>query len=396
MRIGFDVAKVFGPRDGIASYTTNLLDALAARLEYGGGGFSLHLYAAGLEAEPTAWDRVLGHLPASAVRHPGRHPGEDDLDVFHTTSFTDPGFFDGPVLFTVHDLTFLTHPQYHRTINRAHCMRATLRAVSQDATLLVDSQATAAEVERWFRVAPERMRVVYPAASPVFVALGANELAAARRRLAERFGVDGPFVLSVGSLEPRKNIGRLVEAYSGLDAELLSNTPLVLVGDGGWKEEAVYAGVWPDFVRRLGAVGEKDLVALYNAASVVAYPSLVEGFGLPVVEAMACGTPVLTSNVSSLAEVGGDAALCVDPLDVVALRGGLEALLGDGSLRRRCRDAGFIRAAQFSWQTAADKVIEIYGDVASGAVGPGRREGGDDGGRRQRRTMRQVPEASEA
>ena len=365
MRIGFDVAKVFGPRDGIASYTTSLLDVLAARAE-SSGEFSLHLYAGNGDVEPEGWERALGHLPGSAVRRPGRHPNRDDLDLFHTTSFTDTGFFRGPVLFTVHDLTFLTHPEYHQSVNRAHCLRSTLRALWQGATLAVDSQATADEVRRWFHVPPERMQVVYPAASSVFVLLDGVELAAAKRRLADRFGLDGPFVLSVGTLEPRKNVARLIEAYSGIDPELRRSTPLVLVGDGGWKQQAAFAGEWPDFVRRLGKVDERDLVALYNAATVVAYPSLVEGFGLPVVEAMACGTPVLTSNVSSLVEVGGDAAVSVDPFDAAAIRGGLEALLRDPSLRRRCREAGFRHAAGFSWQKAADQVIGIYRELAGG------------------------------
>ena len=366
MRIGFDVAKVFGPRDGIASYTASLLEVLAARARRS-GEFSLHLYAGDVEAGPREWERALGHLPASAIPHPGRRPDRDDLDLFHTTSFTDTGFFDGPVLFTVHDLTFLTHPEHHRSINRAHCLRSTLRAVWQDATLAVDSRATADEVRRWFVVSPERMRVVYPAASPVFAALESAELAAGELRLADRFGLDRPFVLTVGTLEPRKNVARLIEAYAGLDPERRRGAPLVLVGDGGWKQEAVFAGEWPDFVRRLGRVEEPDLVALYNAASAVAYPSLVEGFGLPVVEAMACGAPVLTSNVSSLAEVAGDAAVCVDPFDVAAIRGGLEALLGDPSLRRRCREAGFRRAAGFSWEKTADQVIGIYRERAAAA-----------------------------
>ncbi len=365
MRVGFDVAKVFGPRDGIASYTASLLDVLAARAE-SGGEFSLHLYAGDADVEPEDWERALGHLPGSAVRHPGRHPDRDDLDLFHTTSFTDTGFFDGPVLFTVHDLTFLTHPECHQSVNRAHCLRSTLRAVWQDATLAVDSRATADEVRRWFHAAPERIQVVYPAASSAFAALDGAQLAAAKRRLADRFGLDGPFVLSVGTLEPRKNIARLIEAYSGLDPALRKGTPLVLVGDGGWKQAATFAGKWPEYMRRLGKVDERDLVALYNAASVVAYPSLVEGFGLPVVEAMACGTPVLTSNVSSLVEVGGDAAVCVDPFDAGAIRGGLQALLGDPSLRRRCREAGFQHAAGFSWRKAADQVIGIYRELAGG------------------------------
>ena len=366
MRIGFDVAKVFGPRDGIASYTTSLLDVLADSAQ-SAGGFSLHLYAGDVDTEPEDWERTLGHLPGSAVLHPGRHPDQDDLDLFHTTSFTDTGFFDGPVVFTVHDLTFLTHPEYHRPVNRAHCLRSTLRAVWQDAMLAVDSQATADEVRRWFHVPAERMQVVYPAPSPVFVALEGEDLAAAKRRLADRFGIEGPFVLSVGTLEPRKNVARLIEAYSGLEPDLQGSTPLVLVGDGGWKQQVVFTADWPESVRRLGKVDERELVALYNAASVVAYPSLVEGFGLPVVEAMACGTPVLTSNVSSLVEVGGDAAVCVDPLDVSAIRRGLESLLLDGSLRRRCREAGFRHAARFSWRRAADQVIAIYGEMARAA-----------------------------
>lgn len=366
MRVGFDVAKVFGPRDGIASYTTSLLEVLAARAE-SSGEFSLHLYAGDVDAGPGDWEQALGHLPASAMRHPSRHPDRDDLDLFHTTSFTDTGFFDGPVLFTVHDLTFLTHPEYHRSVNRAHCLRATLRAIWQDAILAVDSQATADEVRRWFHVPSERMQVVYPAPASVFVALEDGELAAAKRRLADRFGLESPFVLSVGTLEPRKNVARLIEAYLGLDQALRSDTSLVLVGDGGWKQQEVFTAERPESVRRLGKVEERDLVALYNAASVVAYPSLVEGFGLPVVEAMACGTPVLTSNVSSLVEVGGDAAVCVDPLDVPAIRGGLESLLGDPSLRRRCREAGFRHAAGFSWHTAADQVIAIYREMARAA-----------------------------
>ena len=174
-------------------------------------------------------------------------------------------------------------------------------------------------------------------------------------------------MLAVGSFEPRKNLSRLVEAYGGLDPTLRSGVPLVLAGGGGWKRDEVFAGAWPDFVRHLGAVEEEDLVALYNVATVVAYVSLVEGFGLPVVEAMACETPVLTSNTSSLAEVGADAALCVDPLDVAAIRGGLAALLGDPSLRRRYRQAGIERAAEFSWRTTAEQVIDIYCEAVAAA-----------------------------
>ena len=368
MRVGFDVSKLFGPRDGVARYTASLLEAIAELAEERNGTPALVLYPLDAEVDAEAWRKLLARLPASVRSGRGRWPRRRDVDLFHVPSFTDPGRFDGRVVFTIHDLTFLTHPHYHLADNRNHCLLGTVRAMACGATILAVSHATAEEVRRWFVLPEERLRVVYEAASSVFVALEGAALEAARRRLAERFGLDGPFVLSVGSFEPRKNHARLIEAYSGLDPELKSSTPLVLVGGGGWKSDAVFSGAMPDFVRRLGAVEEEDLVALYNAASVAAYVSLVEGFGLPVVEAMACGTPVLTSSTSSLAEVGADAALCVDPLEVTAIRSGLESLLGDPSVRRRYRRAGLARAAEFSWRTAAEQVIEIYGEVVARAA----------------------------
>ena len=368
MRVGFDVSKIFGPRDGVARYSVSLLQALAEEAEECGGTPTLRLYSLGAETDSRSWRRLLDELPGNVRKGPGRWPRREDVDLFHVPSFSDPSCFDGPVVFTIHDLTFLTHPEFHVPENRNQCLLGTLRAVARQATIVAVSEATAEEVRKWFALPGDRLRVVYEAASPVFVPFEGAELDAARARLAVRFGLDGPFVLSVGSLEPRKNIRRLVEAYGRLDAGLRRTTPLVLVGGSSWKEAAAFGGPWPDFVRRLGSVKEEDLVALYNVASVVAYPSLVEGFGLPVVESMACGTPVLTSNTSSLAEVGGRAALCVDPLDVGAIRGGLEALLRDRSLRGRYRQAGLERAAGFSWRTAAREVIEIY----AGILGPDR------------------------
>ncbi len=370
MRVGLDVSKLFGPRDGVARYTASLLGAIAELAEERGGTPSLYLYPLNADVSARAWKELLAGLPGDVRRGPRRWPRRHEVDLFHVPSFSDPGGFDGPVVFTIHDLTFLTHPHFHLAENLDHCLLGTLRALANGATILADSHATAEEVQRWFVLPPGRLHVVYAAASTGFLALRGGDLDGARRRLAERFGLDGNFVLAVGSFEPRKNHARLVEAYGGLDPEMRDGAPLVLAGGGGWKRDEVFAGAWPDFVRHLGAVGEEDLVALYNVATVAAYPSLVEGFGLPVVEAMACGTPVLTSNVSSLAEVGGDAALCVDPFDAAAIRDGLAALLGDPSLRRRYRQAGLARAATFSWRRAAEEVIDIYSHEAVGQRAP--------------------------
>ncbi len=370
MRVGFDVSKLFGPRDGVARYSESLLAALAELSAERGGVPSLRLFAEHADPDAGAWKRLLERFPGPVERGPGRRPRRGDLDLFHIPTFADPACFDGPVVFTVHDLTFLTHPEFHVPENRNQCLLATLRAVATGATVIAVSEATAAEVRDWFVLPDERLRVVHEAASDLFAPLVGAELENAERRVRERFGLAPPYVLSVGTLEPRKNVARLIEAYEGLDRGLRRRAPLVLVGGGGWKREAVFEGAWPDFVLRLGVVSEEDLLALYNLASAVAYPSLVEGFGLPVVEAMACGTPVLTSNRSSLAEVAGEAAICVDPFDVRAIRDGLDALLRQPSLGRRCSEAGLERAACFSWRRAAEEVTEIYARLtASEPVG---------------------------
>jgi alpha-1,3-rhamnosyl/mannosyltransferase len=168
----------------------------------------------------------------------------------------------------------------------------------------------------------------------------------------------------VATLEPRKNLRRLLAAYSGLPAGLRERHPLVMAGGKGWLlDEENLAGL--DAAMRLGHVATDDLVALYSAATVFAYPSLAEGFGLPVVEAMACGAPVLTSNVSSLPEVAGDAARLVDPQDADAIRDTLRNLLEDPEARSDLRRRGFERAATFSWERTARETLELYRKLAT-------------------------------
>jgi len=178
-----------------------------------------------------------------------------------------------------------------------------------------------------------------------------------------RYGLEGPFLLSVGSLEPGKNRERLLQAFARLQARGLKHT-LVVAGQRAWR----YEGEAPlarrlglaDSVRFLGHVPQADLPALYSAADLFVFPSLYEGFGLPALEAMACGTPVVASNVSALPEVVGDAALQVSPLDVEALADAIERLLRDDRLRADLRERGLERARQFSWEKAARRTAEVY------------------------------------
>jgi glycosyltransferase involved in cell wall biosynthesis len=182
---------------------------------------------------------------------------------------------------------------------------------------------------------------------------------------------DGPFILSVGTVQPRKNYGRLIESLARL-RETHPDLGLVIVGGRGWLEDPIYAALDAHGLRKAvvftGFADDADLPALYSLARAVALPSLYEGFGLPVLEAMACGTPVVTSNVSSLPEVAGDAALLINPLDVDALTSALDRLLTDESLRGTLRERGFARAAAFTWERAAKQLLGVYSQMLSGGA----------------------------
>jgi glycosyltransferase involved in cell wall biosynthesis len=196
---------------------------------------------------------------------------------------------------------------------------------------------------------------------------------------AARHGIEQPYVLSAATLEPRKNLSRLIEAFAALPPALRDGHELVLVGSRGWHSAELDASVEQHrhLVHALGFVSDKDLASLYAGAKVVAYVSLSEGFGLPVLEAMAAGAPVLTSDRSSMPEVGGDAVAYADPTSVDGIRDALAALLGDAHARAAFSAAGRARAATFSWATTARQTLALVRDVA-GAAGRGSlREGHD-------------------
>ncbi len=365
MRIGFDAEKALAPRDGIGRYARELLRAL------GGLDAGLELVLLGLppEVDEATAREQLGGLPITA--HSGWRIEPGSIDLFHSTAWNVPAGLSCPLLFTCHDLTFLTHPECHTLDNRVHCLTGVLRANLADAGFLAVSRATARALDEQFGIAASRVDVVHHAVSPDLKPLPQEE---ARARLQDRFGVAGAPVLAVGTLEPRKNLVRLLDAYSGLDLNLRQAHPLIIASGGGWKNQELLArcaettGSGPPTVHRLEPQGDEDLALLYSAAEVFVYPSLAEGFGLPVIEAMACGTPVITSNVSSLPEVAGDAAWLIDPLDTDDIRDALDELLRGPSHQQRLRDLGHQRAASFSWKKTARSTLTLYRRLISGAA----------------------------
>lgn len=279
------------------------------------------------------------------------------LDLLHCPAFVGPLSAATPFVVTVHDLSFLLFPEGFRGWNRHYLRTLTGLSVRRARRVIAVSESTRQDLVRLYGLDPGRVDVVYNGVDAAFRPLPQEEVAAFRsgKGLPERF------VLFVGTLEPRKNIVRLVEAYARLSAPRI---PLMLVGGRGWFYEEILVRVeeldLADEVCFVGYVPAEDLPYWYNAAEVLAYPSLYEGFGLPALEAMACGTPVVTSSTSSLPEVVGQAGMLVEPTDVDALAAALQQVLDDAWLRDRMGAAGKAQAARFTWQKTARGTVAGY------------------------------------
>ena len=301
-------------------------------------------------ASRLAWEQA--RLPRSLRRR--------RIDVLHSTHHTLPLVqVEARRVVTVHDLTFFRIAGRYPLARRLYMQTLTRLSARVADAIVVPSETVRADVLRLLRVQESRVHVVYEAAAERFHPVDAD----AARAVALRYGIEPPYVLSVGSLEPGKNRARLVRAMARLRNEGLSR-PLVVAGQRAWRYDSDFELVdelgMADRVAFLGYVPDDDLAALYSGAETVAIPSLYEGFGLPVIEAMACGAPVLTSNVSATAEVAGDAALLVHPRSVDQITAGLRRLISDADLRGQLRRAGLERAAQFSWRRAADETHQVY------------------------------------
>ena len=282
------------------------------------------------------------------LRRPHVERATGPVDVIHATGVAVPPR-TRPLVVTVHDLSYLVYPEHFSAQGRRF-FRQALELTRRDADLvLCSSEATRRHCEE-AGLDPGRLRVV-PLGADV---AAASEEDVARVRAAH--GLARPYVLWVGTLEPRKNLPRLLEAYARLETE----AELVLVGPRGWNQELDP----PAGARLLGFVPGADLPPLYAGAAAFCFPSLLEGFGMPVVDAMAQGTPVVTSSGTSTEEIAGDAGLVVDPRDVDAIAAALDRVLRDPELAQRLGEAGRARAATYTWERTAALTAEAYAEVA--------------------------------
>lgn len=375
MTIYVDVSSAVHAKAGIGRYAESLARALV-RLEP--GRFALFYNRGrdtrppeGLESLPRRTVRAgykpwrmavwLGHL--TRARFNRMVPG---AELFHATEHLLPPLDGLPTVLTVHDMIFKLFPEHQKRLNYWY-LNATMPLYCRRAgAIIAVSNCSKRDIVAHYHLDPVRVHVVYEAAGPEFRPAAPGLADEARRR----YGLPERYLIHVGTIEPRKNLTRLVEALQRLRDEGL-RIPLVLVGSRGW----LYGG----FFRRLeglevrhdvhfpGYVPTGDLALLWAAATASATPSVYEGFGLPVLEAMACAVPVVCSNSSSLPEAGGDAALYFDPYDVEAIAAAIRKVWLDEELRAQMRERGLKQAARFSWERAADETLAVYEQAREGS-----------------------------
>lgn len=284
-------------------------------------------------------------------------------DLFFTPAHVIPLSYFGPSVATVHDLGYRYYPGAHTRFQVAYLNWSTLHNARRSRRILADSQATRDDLVRIYHIPPEKIAVVYPGVDPE---LGPVRDPEALASVLARYTITGPYMLYLGTIQPRKNLVRLIAAYGASHVE----ESLVLAGKAGWLSQPVLDAIArlplevQARIRITGFVDEADKAALLSGATALLYPSLYEGFGFPVLEAQACGTPVLCADSSSLPEVAGEGALLVNAADSEAIRAGIQRLSQDRALRDQLVAAGLRNVQRFSWQQTAQDVLAVLEEAA--------------------------------
>lgn len=384
MVIGVDASRATaGQRTGTEAYAYYLIQALIPLAQ--AKGYRLRLYFNQLPAEAWRVERgawsgnrgnsgELGGIQEVVIPFPrlwthlrlGWELRRRPPDVFFTPAHVIPFGFRGRGVATIHDLGYLHFPQAHTPAQLAYLRLATIHNAERGRRVIADSQATKADLIQFHQIAPAKIEVVYPGLAPGLAPVTDEGRLPA---VWQKYGITPPYLLYLGTLQPRKNLVRLVQAYAAY-AETLpaaERPQLVLAGKAGWLSEPILAEIARHKLPILvtGFVAEEDKAALLSGAVALLFPSLYEGFGFPVLEAQACGTAVLCSNSSSLPEVAGEAALLVDPQNVAALAAGIQRITEDKGLQSELTAKGYANVRRFTWEETAEKVLAVLEEVAA-------------------------------
>jgi glycosyltransferase involved in cell wall biosynthesis len=374
-RIGIDYTPAHEQGGGIGRYVRDLSTALAALKD----DHTYRLFVAGAQRAPLPpppaphfafaptnitprwfariWNRL--HIPLPIEAFVGK------VSLYHATDFVlPPSLPNTRTLLTVHDLSFVRVPETASPALKAYLDIVVPRSVRRADHLLADSQATKDDLIALYNTPADKITVLLSGVDPRFERV--NDLS---QQIAVRtkYNIDHrPYIFAVGTVQPRKNYIRLMQALAALRAQG-KDISLVIAGGRGWLEDPIYQAIQDldlqNHVNFIGFADDSDLPTLYSAALCLAFPSLYEGFGLPILEAMKCGTPVVTANVSSLPEVAGTATLLVDPYDVEALTHALQRIIEDHSLRQHLVTSGYAHAKSFTWERAARQLLSIYNQL---------------------------------
>ena len=367
MRVGIDARLVYYRKAGISQYILRLLEQLGAidrQDEF--TVFQSRKDSAVLVNQDNFRKRSLWTPPHHRLEQHllSLELAATDLDVLHSPDFIPPFRRKCKSVITVHDLNFLLYPEF-LTPESASYYGQIDQAVRKCDHIIAVSHSTKHDIIQLTGTPENKITVVHEAAHSMYRPL---EDRSAVQRLQQQFDISRPFVLFVSTIEPRKNVPTLLRAYKRLLDDYHAKVDLVLAGEKGWLFDRVFNLVRELGIQKrvhfVGPVSSEDLLDLYNAAEMLVHPAFYEGFGLPPLEAMACGTPVVASNTSAVPEVVGDAALLVDPAETDEITVAMWRVLSDDALARQMSEKGLKRASQFSWRRAAEETLQIYRRLA--------------------------------
>lgn len=374
MRIGFDISAQSLPRSGVGNYQLNLLKALLSidrENSYQLYAFNLrnrHRFSE-IQFPSLNYEIKVSSIPQRLMtlwwllfNSPSLERVVGDCDLYHVSEVCIQPVKKAKTVAFVHDLTTLKYPQYH-TKGNIFLHRQRFNRLSKVDGILTNSEVTKRDIAEHLKINPDKIFVTHLGADESFRPMEKFEV----KPVLQKYQLYKPYILFVGTLEPRKNIPTLIRAFNELKLQYQIPHQLVLAGQKGWLYHDIFkemnASPFISDIRYIGYASDSDLPALMNGASVFSYPSFYEGFGLPVLEAMQCGTPVVTSSVSSLPEVGGEACLYVHPESFDQLSNQIFKILNDSAFASSLSKKGIERAQDFSWEKCAKKTLEAYQSI---------------------------------
>jgi glycosyltransferase involved in cell wall biosynthesis len=380
MRVFVEGDHLFGNRTGVGQYSKNLLEGLVeldkqnSYTIFGFVFFGKDSHARPIPEGENLSYKLIRYIPSRLFHAIVRNISAPPIDLLLASKpdlFLFPNYVRYPVAFkeptvvVIHDLSFVLHGQHTTRRSREYLNRYVPISARRSDHIITVSENSKKEIVEHYGIDPDKITIVHPALDHSFFF---PRPSIETRDVARKYGIDQPYILYIGTLEPRKNINGILDAYSQLNKELQRSFTLVLAGDGGWLNQGIKRRLdelSALHIEVIGYVPDDDVPGLYSGASVFVYPSFYEGFGMPPLEAMACGVPVITANNSSIPEVVGDASILINAEDTPRLALEIERVLGDQKLARLLRAKGLARAKQFRWESSALILLDVIDTIGA-------------------------------